>query len=171
MSLSRFAILAGATPRWVQNAFQALDRKAVYHENEAKVLGLARILQESFGLPLVVAHPLALEALGAWPTVRVWRRESPTGAVVMEVDLERYLSGYASRLALARSHEERRRGRPPSGRKRGIGAALEHAVEYAVEYGVDVGLLESSLRRTPEERLRRLDEDVAFLETMRVEPR
>jgi hypothetical protein len=163
MSLGRFATAVGASPRWVQNAFQALGLEAVYDEGGAKTLGLARILQESFGLPLVVGHQLAGEALGAWPAVRVWRRESPAGAVALEVDLERYLSGYASRLALARTYEERKRGRPPARRKRGIAAAVEH--------GVDIGLLESSLLRTPEERLRQLDEDVTFLQTIRVEPR
>jgi hypothetical protein len=80
------------------------------------------------------------------------------------VDLERYLSGYATRLALARNwYEERKRGRPRTSRKRGIAGAAEH--------GVDIGLLEASLERTPEERLRRLDEDVEFLRTLRVEQR
>jgi hypothetical protein len=35
---------------------------------------------------------------------------------------------------------------------------------------VDIGLLTASLDRTAEERLRRLDEDVEFLRTLRVEP-
>jgi len=32
---------------------------------------------------------------------------------------------------------------------------------------VDLGLLRASLRRTPEERLRRLDDDLAFVRSMR----
>jgi hypothetical protein len=162
MSLGRFATVVGASPRWVQNAFQVLNLPALYDEEGAKTLGLARLLQESFGVQLVVAYPLAAEALAARPDVLVWRKEHPSGAVAMEVDLERYLSGYAARLALARHrYLERQRGRPRAREKKGI--------EGAVEHGVDVGLLEASLERTPEERLRRLDEDVEFLRSLRVE--
>ena len=91
----------------------------------------------------------------------MWRKENPSGVVALEVDLERYLSGYSSRLALARNwYEERMRGRPPARRNRGIAAAAEH--------GVDIGLLKASLARSAEERLRQLDEDVAFLRALRV---
>jgi hypothetical protein len=164
MSLGRFATVVGASPRWVQNALQALELPRAYDEGSAKALGLARVLQESFGLPLVAAHPLAIEALESWPEVRVWRKEDPAAVVALEVDLERYLSGYASRLALARNwYAERRRGRPQTRRKRGIVGAAEH--------GVDIGLLKAALERSPEERLRQLDEDVEFLHTLRMEPR
>jgi hypothetical protein len=109
----------------------------------------------------VAGYPLAREALAAWPASRVWRREDVAGVVALEVDLERYLSGYASRLALARNwYSERKRGRAPKRRRRGVAGAEEH--------GVDISLLKSSLARTPEERLRRLDADVEFLETLRL---
>jgi hypothetical protein len=147
----------------VQNAHQALGLPPVYDAAGAKTLGLARILQEGFGVPLVTAHPLAREALAAWPAVSVWRRHDPSGVVAMEVDLARYLSGYASRLALARNwYAERPRGRPVKRRRRGLAGAADH--------GVDISLLRSSLESTPEERLRRLDENVEFLRTLRVDP-
>jgi hypothetical protein len=79
------------------------------------------------------------------------------------VDLERFLSTFMTRLSLSRTlYAPRRRGRPSRKRLGGVQAARAH--------GVDVSLLERSLRRTPAERLRRLDEDVAFLRSLRVRP-
>jgi hypothetical protein len=162
LTLGRFATVVGTSPRWVQNAFQALGLRPVYDDAVAKDLGLARVLQSTFGLPLVAAYPFAREALAGWPDARTWRKEGGTGSVALEVDVERYLSGYASRLALARTwYAERKRGRPSSRRKRGIAGASE--------YGIDIGLLEASLDRTPGERLRQLDDDLAFVRSLHVE--
>jgi len=164
MTLGRFAAVVGASPRWVQNALQALDLPPVYDEERAKTLGLARVIRESLGVPLVEAHPIAKEALASWPKLRRWRREDSVGIVVIEVDLERYLSSYASRLAFVRSrYSERKRGRRPRRRTGRLAAAAEH--------GVDIGLIRRSLASTPEERLQRLDDDVAFLQSLVVEDR
>jgi hypothetical protein len=163
MSLGRFATVVGASPRWVQNALQALGLPRVYNEEAAKTLGLVRLLHETFSIPLVEAHPLATEALAAWPTGSLWRKRDATGAVALEMDLGRYLSSYASRLALARNwYAERKRGRRPTRRRTAPLAA-------AVAHGVDIGLLKLALDATPEDRLRRLDEDVAFLQSLRRE--
>ena len=161
MTLGQFAMVVGASPRWVQNALQVLGLERTYDEKRAGVLGLARQITEAFGIPLVRVHPMARDALAAWPETTVWRLEGPIGVAALEVDLERYLSVYAGRLALARNrYVERHRGRPPGRRKRGVAGAREH--------GVDIGLLEESLKRTPAERLRRLDEDVEFVGRLRV---
>ncbi len=161
MTLGQFAMVVGASPRWVQNALKVLGRERVYDEEGAKTLGLARQINDAFGVPLVRAYPFAREALAGWPGVRVWRLDGPTGVGALEVDVERYLAIFAGRLAVARNqYAERRRGRPPGRRKRGLAAAGE--------YGVDIGLLKESLKRTPAERLRRLDDDVAFLGSLRV---
>lgn len=75
------------------------------------------------------------------------------GAVI---NRDRFLTVFAPSLSRARElYVERRRGRPSN-------APRLHGMKAAVEYGVDITLLEHSLRLTPAERLRRLDDDVAF---------
>ena len=161
MTLGQFATVVGAKPRWVQNAHAVLGLKARYNEARAKTLGLARQLNEQLRIPLVEAYPIARKAIAAWPAKGVWEREDPTGIVTLRVDMARYLSGYAARLALARNwYAEKKRGRPRKSRKRGIAAARE--------YGIDLTLLEESLKRTPEERLRRLEADSAAFERLEV---
>ena len=153
--------MVGAKPRWVQNAHAVLGLKARYHEAGAKTLGLARQLNEQLRIPLVEAYPIARKALAAWPARGVWEREDPTGIVTLRVDVARYLSGYAARLALARNwYAEKKRGRSRKSRKRGIAAARE--------YGIDLTLLEESLKRTPEERLRELEEATEFFRSATV---
>lgn len=161
MSLGQFATAVAASPRWVQNAFHVLGLERVYDEERAKILGLARQLHVALRIPLGEAYPLAREALGAWPETTVWRRQDEAGMVTLEVNLERYLSSYAVRLALARNwYAERKRGRPPKRRKRGIAGARE--------YGIDISLLEESLKLTPAQRLRRNEEALEFLRALRV---
>jgi malate/lactate dehydrogenase len=57
------------------------------------------------------------------------------------------------------SYGEKPRGRRPS--RRGS------AIERAKAYGVDVTLLDSALRRTPEERLQLLDENMQVMRRLR----
>jgi hypothetical protein len=117
------------------------------------------MVKQACGMPLGRAYQLAEHALAAWPVQRLWTHRGPDGAVAVSVDLERFLSDFAARLSLARSYyAERRRGRPR--RRRGLALAQW--------YGVDVSLLESSLRRTPDERLRSLDANVEFIRSMRI---
>jgi hypothetical protein len=161
MTLGQFATAVGAPKRWVQNAFQALGLPARYTEDLARRLAFARVVKETSGMPLRQAFPLAREALASWPQERVWRLEGPEGALRAEIDLERFLSSYAVRLSLARCwYAERRRGRPPGQRRRGIA--------WARWYGEDVSLLEESLKLTPEQRLRRLDQAVEDLKRFRL---
>lgn len=161
MTLGRFATVVGATPRWVQNACAVLGLERRYDEERAKVLGLTRQLNEALRIPLVDAYPLAGQALAAWPEQKVWEWQDPSGMVTLRVDLERYLSTYAVRLSLARNwYAEAKRGRPAKRRKGGV--------ERAREYGVDISLLQESLKRTPEERLRRNEEALELFRKMRV---
>jgi enoyl-CoA hydratase/carnithine racemase len=158
MTLSQFSIACGATPKWVQNAARILGRSLHYSADEARHLGLAKQIHEDLQIPLEVADRLATEALeqpglesrtvGCAPTARV------------TVDVHRYLSDHAVRLARAMSHHQPRwRGRQP---REGAGA-----VARARDHGWDIGLLESSLRATPADRIRRLNENMEFVRALR----
>lgn len=160
MTLGEFATAVGAPRRWVQNAFQALDLPAVYTEPLARRLAFAKAVKEACGMPLRRVFPLAADALARWPAHTTWELRDPNGAVRVVIDLERFLSDYAVRLSLSRTfYAEKRRGRPRKRTLRGIALA-----EW---YGVDVSLLVESLKRTPEERLRTLDQAVEELRSMR----
>lgn len=161
MKLGQFAVAVGAPARWVQNAFQALGLPARYTPELARRLSFARAVKAACGMPLRQAFPLADDALARWPQHRTWELDAPDGVVRMTLDLERFLSDCAVRLSLARCwYAERRRGRPPKTRRRGIA--------WAKWYGVDVSLLQASLRLTPEQRLERLDEAVEFFRKARI---
>ena len=55
-------------------------------------------------------------------------------------------------------------GEKPRGRRR---SRRGSAIERARAYGVDVTLLDSALRRTPEERIRAVAENMEFLSKIR----
>jgi hypothetical protein len=149
MTLGQYAVAVGAKPRWVQNARAVLELRGGYTARSARILGLARELSESMDIPLVRAYALARTALAAWPAERRWIEESVDGAIRLEIDIERYLSVFSTRLSLAlTSYAERTRG-PRSRRRDPITAARE--------YGHDPTLLELSARMSPAQRLRRLD--------------
>ncbi len=160
LTLGQYATAVGAPKRWVQNAHAVLGLGARYTPEGARRLAFARLLKETAGMPLVDAYPLAAPALASWPAERSWTLAGRDGAAVVTVDLERFLSDCNVRLSLARSwYAERRRGRPPKTRRRGVA--------WAKWYGVDVTLLETSLRLTPAQRLDRLGEAAAFLRGIR----
>jgi hypothetical protein len=161
VTLGEFSVAVGAPKRWVQNAFQALGLKAHYTEDLARRLSFARAVKEACGMPLRRVFPLARNALAAWPKHRTWRLTGPDGVVQVELDLLRFLSDYAVRLSLSRTwYAERRRGRPPQRRLKGVALAKW--------YGEDISLLESSLRLTPTERLRRMEDALEFFRAARV---
>jgi hypothetical protein len=161
MTLGQFAIVVGAPRRWIQNSMAVLGLPVRYTLVVAKRLALARVLNAACGMPLVEAYPLAGKALSAWPESNVWELAGEEGVAVLSVDLERFLSNVNVRLSLARTrYAERKRGRSRKRRRRGIAAARE--------YGIDIGLLEESLKLTPEQRLRRLEDTLEFLESVKV---
>ncbi len=159
MTLGRFATAVGATPRWVLNALTRLGVPRRYDEPLARRLALARFVAETAGTPLSEAFTLARRALAEADPRGSWRLEGP-GGVALTVDMPRFFTTYGARLALAvNAYGERVRGRR-AGRR---GSAIERAKAY----GVDVTLLDSALGRSPEERVRRAAEDMAFLSDVR----
>ncbi len=154
MTLGRFAVAVGATPRWVLNALTRLGLPRRYGEPLARRLALARFVAEAAGTPLARAFALAGRALAEADPHGEWRLEGP-GGVSLVIEMPRFFTGYGARLALALNrYDERVRGRRP--RRRGS------AVERARAYGVDVTLLDSALRRGPEQHMRMVAEDMAF---------
>ena len=158
MTLSQFSIACGATAKWVQNTARILGWPLRYTADEACHVGLVKQIHEGLKVPLEIADQLATAALqqsGLEPAT------VGSGSMVwVTVDLPRYLSDYAVRLARAMSHHEpRRRGRQL---RRGAGA-----VARARDYGLDIGLLESSPKATPADRIRRLDENMEFVQALR----
>jgi len=161
MTLGQFATAVGAPPRWVLNSLTSLGVPRRYTDELARRLGLAREIHLATGMPLKRAFAVAPEALAVWPSEKRWVVTDEGGLVSVTVDVERYLSTYATRLSLARSfYAERQRGRPRKRKRRGIALAKW--------YGVDLSLVRESLKRTPEERLQTLDEAVEFFKTVKV---
>lgn len=161
MTLGQFATAVGAQKRWVQNAFAVLGLAPRYTVDGARRLAFAKMLKDEFAIPLVRGYPLAEPALACWPARRTWEHEGSNGVGRVVVDLERFLSDFSVRLSLSRTfYAEKRRGRRWQHDLRGVALA-----EW---YGIDVSLLVESLKLTPEERLRRLEEAVEFLKSVRV---
>jgi hypothetical protein len=159
MTLGQFATAVGATPRWVLNALTRLGVPRRYSEPRARRLALARFLSEDVGTPLPGAWRLAERILAEAEPTGTWREEG-RGGIELRVDLPRFYSTYGPQLALARTeYGERVRGRRSM--KRGT------AVQRAKAYGIDVTLLDSALRRTPEQRMKAVAEDMRFLAALR----
>jgi hypothetical protein len=159
MTLGQFSTAVGAEPRWVLNALTRLGLPRRYDEPLARRLALARVLSEALHTSLTRAMELSGRALDEGRSGRLWRFEGPDG-VGLEVDMARFLTNYGARLSLARTHYgEKPRGRRPQRH----GSALERAAEY----GFDVTLFDSALKRTPEERIRQVSEDMEFLAKLR----
>jgi hypothetical protein len=153
MTLAQFAIAVGAGTKWVQNAAAALGCPLTYSDDEARRLGLARVIQGVAGMPLQRAWELAGEALAS-PDQQQVLAEATDGSVQVTVDVARYRSSFAARLAAARKEQPQRRGRPARRANDPIAAARE--------YGIDISLLQSNLLRTPEERVRIAGANAAF---------
>jgi hypothetical protein len=161
MNLLRFALAAGVDPKWVLNAGAVLRRKVHYSEEQARLFALTRLLETEGGLPLGVAYGRAARLHAPQSGDAKW--EVRVGDVSLAVDRLRFMTRFVLDLARARTPGlERQRGRPRA-RK---GSALARAAAY----GVDLSLLRASLRKSPAERLQRLDEDLEFMHSLRVVP-
>ncbi len=165
MTLGQFAYALGAPTKWVQNAWAVLQLEPVYREAELWRLALTRLLEEILGMPLKKAYAMAGDvelrishrAGGGAGQLRLVDEDT----LSVSIDWSRFAGAVLVALSQARTqYQERRRGRPPKERLHGIAAARAH--------GIDIGLLRSSLRRSPAERLRALDEDLAFVQRLRV---
>jgi hypothetical protein len=157
--LGEFAAAAGADRKWVLNAQAQLGLKPKYDRTRLIELGLTRILVDE-GLGLADAHRRARTIVAREAAGDPWEH-SVTGLARVYVDRERFYTRLALGLARARAlAADERRGRPRR--------MVKDAAAEATRYGVDLSLLDASLRRTPAERLRRLDQDVEFLRSLRV---
>jgi hypothetical protein len=159
MTLGRFATAVGARPRWVLNALARLGLPRRYNEPLARRLALARFISEAVQMPLPKAMRLAERTLREVDPQGLWRLEG-RGGVALELDLPRFFTTYGANLALAlNAYGEKPRGRRPS--RRGS------AIERARTYGIDLTLFDSALRRTPEERMRLLAENMQVMRRLR----
>lgn len=159
MTLGQFSIAVGAAPKWIHNARAVLRLPPRYSEQLARRLALTRLIHEATGVPL----PLSWDTAGRASQVEPegWCVQGPAAAVSLQIDFVRFSTWFLLALSRARvGYAERKRGRPSKHRKSGLRAARA--------YGIDVDLLRASLDRSPAERLEKLDEDVAFLQSMRV---
>jgi hypothetical protein len=151
MTLGRFAVAVGASPRWVLNALTRLRVPRRYGEPLARRLALAKTLHDSAGRALPGAWETARRILGEADYFKDWQYESGDGLVTVRIDLPRFFTNYQVRLSAAQSSHAapKRRGRVPS--RRGS------AIERARAYGIDVTLLDANLAEPTDIRLRRLD--------------
>ena len=162
MTLGKFAYALGAPTKWVQNTWAILGLDPIYGEAELWRLALVRLLERAMEVPLKQAYAMALETIPLAGLGRVMElRLVEEGALEVSVDWARFSSGVMAGLSRARTqYQERPRGRPRKEQLYGIAAARAH--------GIDIGLLRASLRRSPAERLRALDQDLAFVQRLRV---
>jgi hypothetical protein len=159
MTLGQFAVAVGASPRWVLNAMARLGLPRRYNEPLARRMALCRFISEAAHTPLPDALRLADRAVREADPGSTWRLDGKAG-VSLVVDLPRFFTAYGANLALAlNAYGEKPRGRRPS--RRGS------AIERARTYGVDLTLFDSALRRTPDQRLKLLDQNMEFVRKLR----
>ena len=160
LTLADFSAIVGAEPRWCQNALQSLGLAHRYDQGLARELGLAYLIHGRQGVPLRRAHELARDALQQ-RAVEAVRLPDPEGVSTLVLDVPRYLTLFALRLARLRADTPRRRGRPhdpPAGT----------GLTEADAYGLDLSALRSGLHRSPAERLRQLDANQRLVAALRL---
>ena len=164
LTRSQFAAAVRADEKWVENTSRALGRRLAYTPDEARWMGVVRLLARDFGIPVARAGEIANEALRHAPETRALTlTASDDGAATLVMDLARYHSTFAAALSAALSHGgPRRRGRPLSRRPHRGGAVVA-----AESHGVDVSLLRAAMSQSPGERLARLDANAAFLRALK----
>ncbi len=163
MTLTEFAELLDASPKWVLNTLHALQVRPPYSVRLAQQLTIARVIHDSVRMPLTdafAAARLLLRDHAALQAGPIAVRGAPDSSVVLMVDVQRLLSSFNVRLATTReSFAPRLRGRPRS--------RVTDALEEATEWGLDLSLIRNNLQMTPAQRLRQLDGMRAFAGTVR----
>lgn len=158
MTRAQFAVACGAPAAWIEAAADTLGRPLAYSVDDARYLSLAKRIQEDLDLSLESAGIMAAKAL------RPDASESAAGPDILSDTvasaLPCYLSDFAVRLAQAVTHFEPRSHQSFPPRQPG-------AIRRARAYGLDIGLIENALSTTPAERLRRLDQNLAFVQKLR----
>ncbi len=165
LTRSQFASVARADEKWVENAAAALGRRLRYTPDEARWMGIVRLLAHEFAIPVARAAELADVAVRAPSETRSFTLAvSADGVISAVIDLARYHSTFVAALSAALHHGgPRRRGRPPARRT----TRASNAVARAKAHGVDISLLRSALEQPPAVRLARLDASSSFLEALR----
>jgi hypothetical protein len=162
MTRGQFAAAIGVSEKWVHNAVAALRRRVSYTPSAARQLAVAHAIQGIAPVSLAGAHRLAGTVLAApLPESGTVAILSTGGGSVM-LDLRRVLSTFAARLARAMQRTPRRAGRRPTTKRKDLGDARGRARAY----GYDLSLIDSNLRRTPQERLAALDANAAFVSAL-----
>ena len=161
MTPRQMAAAAAADLKWLTNSAALLRRPLRYNREAARWWGLVRVLVDELGLTLKAAAEAATSTLASRSKSpkppRTSRSSAPAPAPArVQVDLPLYDSIFLANLSQALVHETPRR----RGRVREVG---RDAIAAASRYGIDLGLLETSLQRTPAERLALLDSNVSFL--------
>ena len=160
MTARQTAVAAAADSKWLTNSAALLRRRLRYTAEAARWWGLVRVLVHELGLTLKAAADAATAALARGPSATAFAGTDQTGAARIEVDLSRYDSIFLANLSRALNHETpRRRGR--------VREATRDAIAAARRYGIDIGLLQTSLQRTPSERLALLEANLEFLHAAR----
>jgi hypothetical protein len=161
LTFRQLAVAATAEQKWLLNSAAILRRPLRHTVKEARWWGLVRHLSGALSLPLSTAAAVATRAMDG-PARGLAVAEDATGTIKLEVDLHRYASIFLGNLSYALVHAgSKRRGRPPRLNKGG------DAIEMARKYGVDIGLVESSLDRSPAERLAMAEANARFVREMR----
>lgn len=155
MTLGYACKVTGAPAKRIQNAFHLLRVGFEYRLEDVRRLGLAIWLMDSFVMELNWAWEFAGEALKS--TQDVIRFGHP-GGPVLEIDVGRYLSTFALRCAAALKNPPRTAGRP---------ARAKRVKMSAAKFGIDLDALRDNAARTPEERLKSLDENWKFVQALR----
>lgn len=160
MNLNQLSIAAGADLKWLLNSSAILRRPLRPTPENARWWGLVRVLESTFGLTLSNAGSAATRALSSEnDDGEVAVAADSSGSATMSVNRVRYDSTFLANLSRALVRETpKRRGRRAERSRDPVGAAAE--------YGLDIGLMQSSLERTPGERLTALDRNRAFVYQM-----
>jgi|SRR5579859_3288733 len=155
MTLAYACKVTGAPAKRIQNAFQVLNRGFGYPLQDVRRLGLAMMLVDLFTMDLITAWDFAGDALRQPDDVV---RFGGKGKPHLEIDVPRYLSDFALRCAAAIKFPPRTAGRPRRQTRPRVTPR---------DFGIDLEAIEANAKRTPEERLRSLDEDWKFLQAIR----
>ena len=181
----QLALVVGSDVQWLYNSSRQLSRPLTRTAADARWWRLVRLIHSDVGLPLRSAGAIADAAIrpGAAPA-RLRLNATSDGALLLQLDLDRFLSTFAAALASALTFSERNpRGRPrkkallspmlpeasptPSGR---FGAALRALSAHHVEF-VNLGEAGGVLRLAYASAPKNIERLAALLSTWAPYPR
>lgn len=155
MTLAYAAAVTQLPAKRIQNAFAVLRRALEYPLADVRCLGLTMQLADQLAMDLWLAWEIAEKALQKPEEIF---RFGMAGMPQIEIDVPRYLTDFGVRCARAVKYPPPMAGRPR--RRRNVKVSPR-------EFGIDIEALEENLKRTPEQRLRSLDENWKFVHALR----